>query len=528
MPYVFASDFVVDGIHYSRSYWDSEKQDWIERENEVSVVQCEDGNKYTGDIVIPETITVDGNTYLVSAIDAAAFARCVELKTIQLPKSITTIGYNAFYNCNELSSVQLPETITRIETRTFKWCYGLSNSFTIPEAIEYIGEEAFKGIEFKEFKSLRPTPPEIDNTAFAYSLKLEVPDADAYRNDSNWSTLFQRIVEPSIEIDGSTYAITSKVNHTCSLEKLAAQPTTTIRIPEKVLINGEEYIVETAEENFLSENTDVEELIIPGTVEALPNDCAFFADLTKLKNLTLEDGETELNLGKSEYYGNCPLETVYLGRNISCEKSYFNSSPFAQKSTLTEVEIGPNVTTLGEYLFNGCNALLTIEGSENVEALEEYAFYGCQSLISAQFNKVKRIGNYAFSECTALTTFESNSVETVGENAFRNDSELFTVSLGDNLKVVEEGAFQQCEKLESVKFGNCITKIGAYSFGFCRNLQHINLSNSLESIGDRAFIDCSKLSGILTIPIGIRVLESNSFLGTNWGSCKLPCETTQI
>ena len=56
-------------------------------------------NKYTGTIIIPETVTYEGVTYSVSNIGGDAFYGCSGLTSITIPNSVTSIGEEAFSGC---------------------------------------------------------------------------------------------------------------------------------------------------------------------------------------------------------------------------------------------------------------------------------------------------------------------------------------------------------------------------------------------------------------------------------------------
>ena len=53
---------------------------------------------------IPEMVTFEGITYKVIGISPRAFYRCNTLKSVTIPNSVTSIGYNAFYGCSSLAS----------------------------------------------------------------------------------------------------------------------------------------------------------------------------------------------------------------------------------------------------------------------------------------------------------------------------------------------------------------------------------------------------------------------------------------
>ena len=73
---------------------------------------------YSGSVVIPSTVTYDGQEYQVTRIGDEAFYRSPSITSITIPESVTSIGENAFYNLT-LSSLTIPESITSIEKDAF-------------------------------------------------------------------------------------------------------------------------------------------------------------------------------------------------------------------------------------------------------------------------------------------------------------------------------------------------------------------------------------------------------------------------
>ena len=55
-------------------------------------------SNYSGNVVIPKTVTYEGVKYDVTSIGALAFANCQSLTSVTIPNSITTICNNAFLN----------------------------------------------------------------------------------------------------------------------------------------------------------------------------------------------------------------------------------------------------------------------------------------------------------------------------------------------------------------------------------------------------------------------------------------------
>ena len=74
----------VDGIYYDISG------------TTATVTQ---GGYYSGDIVIPESITFENSIYSVTSIGYAAFEECYSLTSVTIPNSVASIEDYAFAYC---------------------------------------------------------------------------------------------------------------------------------------------------------------------------------------------------------------------------------------------------------------------------------------------------------------------------------------------------------------------------------------------------------------------------------------------
>ena len=91
---VFAHDFEVNGIYYNKNADGTS----------VTVTYRGDSyyaysDEYSGNVVIPSSVTYSGNTYAVTSIGDEAFRSCRGLTSITIPNSVTSIGDRAFSGC---------------------------------------------------------------------------------------------------------------------------------------------------------------------------------------------------------------------------------------------------------------------------------------------------------------------------------------------------------------------------------------------------------------------------------------------
>jgi len=114
-------DFMVDGICYKIN----------NDQNSVSVTyevfSNPRYNNLSGDIVIPESVTYNGNTYTVTSILNTAFQNCTELTSVTIGNTVTLIGDNVFNGCSGLTSVTIPNSVISIGSGTFNGCTSLTS-----------------------------------------------------------------------------------------------------------------------------------------------------------------------------------------------------------------------------------------------------------------------------------------------------------------------------------------------------------------------------------------------------------------
>lgn len=101
---------------------------------------------YSGDIIIPPSITYNGKNYPVTFIDEGAFLSCTGLKSVVMPNTIKMIQKRAFNGCSSLTSLTLPDGLVTIGSQAFDDCTGLT-SLIIPSSVNYIDDWAFRGCE---------------------------------------------------------------------------------------------------------------------------------------------------------------------------------------------------------------------------------------------------------------------------------------------------------------------------------------------------------------------------------------------
>ena len=100
----FSTEVEIGGLWY----------DVITKGNIATVIQYKNNVKYTGDIVIPETVEYNDVSYSVTSIGESAFSNCSGLTSVTIPNSVTSIGEIAFRSSSDLISVTIGNSVTSI------------------------------------------------------------------------------------------------------------------------------------------------------------------------------------------------------------------------------------------------------------------------------------------------------------------------------------------------------------------------------------------------------------------------------
>lgn len=131
------------------------------------------------EVIIPDSVCEIGEN---------AFASCVSLKSVKLPKNYTRIVRGMFYRCYNLINIDGIENVTEIGDHGLDGCVKLLARFKVPASVRQLGNMSLSaGGGIIEFQSL--VPPRIVNCSgnendvfpFGYWMTIYVPDISYQR-----------------------------------------------------------------------------------------------------------------------------------------------------------------------------------------------------------------------------------------------------------------------------------------------------------------------------------------------------------
>ena len=428
-----AHDFEVGGIFYNVTSKTFSKVEVTYKGNSYYSYE-----EYSGDVVIPSSVSYNGKNY-----------------------SVTSIGEGAFYDCSGLTSVTIPNSVTSIEIQAFFNCSGLT-SITIPASVTDIGYYAFQGCS-----SLTSIIVESGNKV--------------YDSRENCNAIIETATN-TLLVGCKNSVIPNSATSIGNLAFFDCSGLTSVTIPNSITNIGELAFYNCS---------GLTSVTIPNSVTSIGIQA--FEDCSSLTSIIVESN--------NEVYDNrdncnAIIETATNTLLVGCKNSVIPNSvtsigelAFQSYDGLTSVTIPNSVTSIGRQAFFNCSDLASITIPASVTSIGNSAFSNCSGLTSI----VVEIGNSVYDSrenCNAIIETATNtllvgcknsvipnSATSIGDIAFRGCSGLTSVTIPNSVTSIGEGAFYDCSGLTSVTIPNSVTSIDRWAFYGCSGIKTIRCTN---------------------------------------------------
>ena len=423
----WAYDFEKDGIYYNiNSDVDGRKT--------VSVTS-NGNNSYSGDVIIPSSVTNGTTIYIVTSIGNSAFSICTGLTSVTIPNSVTSIGIDAFYGCTGLTSITIGNSVTSIGSGAFSRCTGLT-SVTIPNSVTSIGSGAFSNC-----------------TGLT---SITIPSSVTYIADSfcACSGLASIIVEEGNTVCDSRNNCNAIIN-TSSNTLIAGCKNTTI--PNSVTSIGNSAFFGC---------TGLTSITIPGSVTSIGYEA--FYRCTGLTSITIPGSVTSIGYGA---FQDC---------------SALNSVKVSSTSPVIIVEnTFTNRTNATLYVPHGSkDAYLAANYWSEFKEVKEFIHF-----VDANVEAVC-VANWDTNGSGDLDFDEIKAVTDLG-NAFEGNTTIKTfpeLQLFTGLTTISDNAFKGCTGLTSITIPNNVMTIGVEAFNGCTGLTYVYCDvTNVPALGTQAF-----------------------------------------
>lgn len=348
----------------------------------------------TGDIVIPEKITVDGVEYSVTSIGDYAFKDCQALTSVSMP-SVTNIDSGAFWLCSSLTSVYMP-SVSSIGDDAFR--DAPITNLSLPATLTSIGNSSFT--ETREITLGATTPAALGTDVFWKYAVFRVPESavNDYQTAAGWINYKDQIFSMS---DITDYDVT-------------------VTAQEK----------ESGLQNVLTQYNlgKVVSLKVTGTINSY-DIMVIRNKMPYLHHLDLTDATIVAN--DFEYYTGYHTEDNVIG-----DKMFYNLDK------LISIKLPKNATSIRSAALLWCFSLVEVVLPVKIESIGSSAFGSCKNLKNIDLPPtLKTIDVAAFGHCYSLETISLPGVETIGVSAFVGCKKLTEVRIPSTLKYIGDNAF---------------------------------------------------------------------------------------
>ena len=208
-------------------------------------VQCDgftDAHKNDESVVIPETVNYNNRTYAIITVKGFSGRK---ISSVKLSQSLKTIGDMAFDGCSNLKEIEIPNGIETIGSTAFRNC--ALTSLVIPESVKSIDGYAFNNCKhlMEVFFVGNKAPKGIENGTYYYpfaychsALTLYVPNKEAYGNARNMvqyvsfqtSTYTYTGMAPKLEWQNNLKGYTATLEEASALDKSVGAHSANVKV----------------------------------------------------------------------------------------------------------------------------------------------------------------------------------------------------------------------------------------------------------------------------------------------------------
>ena len=437
-------------------------------------------------IDIPESVTVIGG---------CAFAG-TKLKVLDLPDNITHLGERMLDGNTEITEIEVPKTLKDVGTN------GLSTNgpFTgsnIQTAIIEEGTTTIPAHLFDNSNELKSIDiPEsvtvIGGRAFA-GTKLKVLDLP-----DNITHLGERMLDGNTEITEIEIPKTLKDVGTNVLSTNG--PFTGSNIQTAIIEEG----MTTIPAHLFHSSHTLEKVDIPKSITKI--DAYVFSRCTNLSEIVIPESVTEI--GVRVFMESTKLKNVILPETIND----IGDAAFEGCTSLEEIILPESITIIRNSVFKNCTELKNFKCSDKLVKIEQYAFENCDSLLQINIpSTVSFIGNGVFYDCDGLTKIiVPQAINTIESDTFNDCDLLSDIVLPEFVVTIKSSSFKNCGALKEISLPDSVEDIGNSAFYNCDSLAAITIPDSVTSIGSSIFYDCDALTDV-TLGTGITSIPSSAF-----------------
>ena len=416
-------------------------EDYLDTENLTFDAETGSITGYNGmntRLTIPESI--DGVP--VKAIGKRALWEDPLLGYVTLPEGLEYVGEDAFSITDTLKYVEFPSTLKTIDKKGFSSYQGFR--LDLPDSLEYIGEEAFSYFSVETDLIIPEGVKELGPGAFSVASRLQrvfLPSSLEKIGDNCFSrspityVYMEGLELPEISdtaFDKCEYLRDIDLNEKCTKQQM-------LDVQALVDARGLECRV------WRNQNTEVEYARF--SVEELPDDpsklylTGYEKEAAKVRSYDTytigEEDKSVVGIADSALKGDQTI--TYFAVPHNDEFIYVGKEAFAD-SIVEHVDLFDSVTSIGAEAFRNCAQLKEITIPASVTEIGENAFAGCSGLTSVNILcDVGLLPEGAFADCANLTE-ATVAAGSIPARLFEG-SALASLNMGEGVTEIGSRAF---------------------------------------------------------------------------------------
>lgn len=409
------------------------------------------------------------NNKEIDVIDDGAFENCEALTELDIYFNGNEIGNSAFYKCGNIADFSFLNEVTKFGAKSLAYT-NLTNFDFKNRSFEFIGEFAFA------------------NSYFPETLNIILQDAIVLPGAFHGANLVNAIKVKNINLSGDQFHLLFERSKEDFNQKVEIKRLMSDFIAGPGMFEGcsAKYIECNLEDGNIPE--------------------ALFKNCQKLESVKLN--------GLIEHFGDSCFENCFLLELINSDfDNYLSIGNSSFKNCKAyKYEMFESTAFIGNYAFQGCNLIDSLQLDEKIEYIGIGAFAKCPikgklilPFVGNKPNDVNGVFGSIFSNVPAKDT----SLQSIS-----NDVNYYIPNLIDDIEItsnrIGKDAFKNCDFIKRLELPN-VTGVEGMPFSNCGSLEEIVFGEKLKEFDPIAIAGTSK-------NLRITIAEQNPYLLEDCGS----------
>ncbi len=468
------------------------------------------------------------NELPVKEIGERAFYGYGALRKITLSEGIERVGASAFEGCGKLFDITLPSSITEVHQTAFNGCTLRSASVTV-DLIRFLPKENIRVLYIRGggtitadtlsgFNALR-TLTALDEALTAEENALSELDIIIATVHSDFIGHLPKDTVMYVYVNAGTEIAPKAFNEFSVLLQ--------VNLYSGIEAIGEDAMIGGGKLSIIYNNSKVS---IASNVGATVN--PEHLTLTRIGNFIYENG----SFVKAYVGEEAEVVVPDIGYGIS-------DYAFRNNKRIKSVFVPKNFTALGNYIFEGCEALETVSFDDDIPVTDlGAALEHCTGLKRLEIPKnINTVDNilYGSDNVETLTVSPNNTTLRAEGNCVIEKAtgkivlgcKGSVIPISSDVKEIAANAFYSNSNITSVYIPANITRLYSTSFSYCENIEKIEVAADnpiYEAVGNCLIEKSGKLlllgckTSVIPANYGITEICDNAFSGSNITSVAIP------